>query len=99
MKIEPPTPTRLQWNFNDELVKTIDNAYNDALKLAAVSNPCKRLETDRLTPNTNFPFLTGCRLPTLSSQCFWKGFHQNLSHFPRRLHSDGYSISLLPRHW
>lgn len=35
MQINPPTPTRLQWNWNDELVKTIDNAYNDALKLTA----------------------------------------------------------------
>lgn len=37
MQVKPPTPTRLKWSFDDELLKTIDNAYNDALKLAAVS--------------------------------------------------------------
>lgn len=37
MQIDPPTPTRIQWSFNEDLLKTIDDAYNDALKLAAVS--------------------------------------------------------------
>ncbi len=37
MQIIPPTPTRIQWSFNDDLLQAIDNAYNDSLKLASVS--------------------------------------------------------------
>ncbi len=37
MRIIPPTPTRIPWSFNDDLLQDIDNAYNDSLKLASVS--------------------------------------------------------------
>ncbi|XP_037036694.1 carnitine O-palmitoyltransferase 1, liver isoform-like [Bradysia coprophila] len=35
MLIVPPIPTRIQWSFNEDLLNTIDDAYNDSLKLAA----------------------------------------------------------------
>ncbi|KAG4080232.1 hypothetical protein HA402_010724 [Bradysia odoriphaga] len=35
IQIVPPTPTRIQWSFNGDLLRTIDDAYNDSLKLAA----------------------------------------------------------------
>lgn len=37
MKIKPPAPTRLQWEFKEELVKNIDEAYQDALKIVQVA--------------------------------------------------------------
>lgn len=37
IKIKPPAPTRLQWEFKEELVKNIDQAYQDALKIVQVS--------------------------------------------------------------
>jgi hypothetical protein len=36
MKLQPPAPTRLQWEFKEELVKNIDEAYQDALKIVQV---------------------------------------------------------------
>jgi len=39
MECKPPLPTRLKWDFSEEqLVKNIDQAYNDALKITSVSN-------------------------------------------------------------
>jgi hypothetical protein len=35
--MKPPIPTRLQWEFSDELVKTIDEAYSDGVKVINVS--------------------------------------------------------------
>lgn len=36
MECKPPLPTRLKWDFSDEqLVKNIDQAYNDALKITS----------------------------------------------------------------
>jgi hypothetical protein len=29
--MKPPNPTKLQWEFNSELLKKIDEAYNDGL--------------------------------------------------------------------
>lgn len=38
MEQKPPVPVRLQWDFSDiELVKKIDEAYSDGLKLVNVS--------------------------------------------------------------
>jgi hypothetical protein len=37
MEMKPPNPKKLQWEFNSELVKKIDEAYNDALKIAKVT--------------------------------------------------------------
>lgn len=37
MEMKPPAPTRMIWEFDDQLEKTIDEAYNDALKVVAVS--------------------------------------------------------------
>lgn len=34
--MKPPNPARLEWEFNSELVNTIDEAYNDALKVVDV---------------------------------------------------------------
>lgn len=36
MEIAPPLPTRIKWEINDDLVKTIDEAYSDGLKLIKV---------------------------------------------------------------
>lgn len=36
IEVEPPRPTRLQWSFSDDLIKTVDHAYNDAVKVAEV---------------------------------------------------------------
>ncbi|KAJ6636276.1 Carnitine O-palmitoyltransferase 1, liver isoform [Pseudolycoriella hygida] len=33
IELDPPTPTRIQWSFNEALLKTIDDAYADGLKL------------------------------------------------------------------
>lgn len=38
MKMKPPVPTRLQWEFKEELVKNIDQAYQDALKIVQVKD-------------------------------------------------------------
>lgn len=35
--MKPPLPTRLDWEFSDLLVKTIDEAYADALNIVNVS--------------------------------------------------------------
>lgn len=42
-EIIPPSPTRLAWDFhNEQLLKTIDEAYDDAQKVLSVSQsfPC-----------------------------------------------------------
>lgn len=36
MQMKPPNPTRLSWEFTSELVKSIDEAYNDGLKILKV---------------------------------------------------------------
>jgi hypothetical protein len=37
MEFKPPLPTRLKWDFSSEkLVKNIDQAYEDALKVVKV---------------------------------------------------------------
>lgn len=36
MEMKPPLPTRLQWEFSSELVRNIDEAYSDGLKLVNV---------------------------------------------------------------
>lgn len=37
MEQKPPMPTRIQFEFSSELVKTIDEAYSDGVKLVNVS--------------------------------------------------------------
>lgn len=37
MEIKPPAPTRLHWEINNDLIKTIDEAYKDGLKVISVS--------------------------------------------------------------
>lgn len=34
--MKPPNPTKLEWEFNSDLVKSIDEAYSDGLKVVAV---------------------------------------------------------------
>lgn len=36
MEMKPPNPSKLNWEFNSELEKTIDEAYKDALKVVEV---------------------------------------------------------------
>lgn len=38
MQMKPPVPKRLQWEFKEELVKNIDEAYQDALKIVQVKD-------------------------------------------------------------
>lgn len=39
IEIMPPAPTRLAWDFkNEQLLKTIDDAYDDAQKVLNVSS-------------------------------------------------------------
>lgn len=48
----PPAPTRLQWDFqNEQLLKTIDEAYNDAQKLLNVRSTnslCNKIKLNYL---------------------------------------------------
>lgn len=37
IEMTPPTPTRLQWEFSNALLKTIDEAYKDALIVVNVN--------------------------------------------------------------
>ena len=36
--MKPPNPVRLQWVFSSQLMKRIDEAYNDALKITQVKD-------------------------------------------------------------
>lgn len=37
MKMKPPVPTRIQWEFSSQMLATIDEAYNDGLQVVTVS--------------------------------------------------------------
>lgn len=37
IKIQPPTPIRLEWEFCEDLLLTINESYDDAKKRIAVS--------------------------------------------------------------
>ncbi len=37
MKFKPPAPKRLDWDFKEDLVKNIDQAYVDAKAIAEVN--------------------------------------------------------------
>lgn len=36
MECKPPLPKRLSWEFSDQLIKSIDEAYSDGLKVINV---------------------------------------------------------------
>lgn len=68
MEITPPIPARIRWSFNDDLLKTIDNAYNDALKQSTVSEDLILSMNKNLAKKKLFP--TGRRLQSFVSQRF-----------------------------
>lgn len=39
MEMQPPEPIKLSWEINNDLLKIIDEAYRDGLKLTEVSKP------------------------------------------------------------
>jgi hypothetical protein len=41
VEVIPPTPTRIQWDFDEPLLKTIDEAYLDAQKVLNVRQSTK----------------------------------------------------------
>jgi hypothetical protein len=53
MEMKPPNPTKLQWEFNSELVQKIDESYNDALKIAKVQSKVEK-QLDKLISHKTF---------------------------------------------